>query len=106
MAYRSVFDVGALKEDFDNAGISFQFIPLIWKHVHQNPNSNLDEVHSLPSAAYPILRSKFKVMTTSLSSAADSKDKLTTKLLIRLQVFLFFLRMQELVIISFVLPQI
>lgn len=85
MAFRSVFDFGALKEEFDNAGISFQFIPLIWKHVHQNPNRDLDDVPSLPAAAYPILRSKFKVMTTSLSSAADSSDKLTTKLLIRLQ---------------------
>ncbi|KAG0485461.1 hypothetical protein HPP92_009540 [Vanilla planifolia] len=85
MAFRSVFDVGALRNEFDIAGISLQFIPQVWKHVRQNPSSNLDEVPSLPTAAYLILRTKFKAMTSSLSSAADSKDRLTTKLLIRLQ---------------------
>lgn len=85
MALRSVFDAGALRMEFENAGISLQFIPHIWKHVRQKPDSELDEVPSLPAAAYPILRSKFKVLTSSLSSAADSKDKLTTKLLILLQ---------------------
>ncbi|KAG0487220.1 hypothetical protein HPP92_009315 [Vanilla planifolia] len=85
MAFRSVFDVGTLRNEFDIAGISLQFIPQVWKHVRQNPSSNLDEVPSLPTAAYLILRTKFKAMTSSLSSAADSKDRLTTKLLIRLQ---------------------
>ncbi|XP_020584208.1 uncharacterized protein LOC110027216 isoform X2 [Phalaenopsis equestris] len=85
MVFSSVFDVGTLRKEFENAGISSQFIPIIWKHVRQKPNSELDEVPSLPAPAYPILRSKFKVMTSSLISATDSMDGLTTKLLIRLQ---------------------
>ncbi|PKA59897.1 23S rRNA (adenine2503-C2)-methyltransferase [Apostasia shenzhenica] len=85
MAFRSVFDAEALRNEFEMAGISSQLIPRIWKHVRQKPNVDLDEVPSLPAAAYPILRSKFRAMTSSLSSNADSKDKLTTKLLIRLQ---------------------
>ncbi|PKU84743.1 23S rRNA (adenine2503-C2)-methyltransferase [Dendrobium catenatum] len=85
MAFRSVFDAVALRNEFENAGISSQFIPIIWKHVRQKPTSELDEIPSLPAAAYPILRSKFKAMTSSLTSAAKSKDGLTTKLLIRLQ---------------------
>ncbi|KAL0907112.1 hypothetical protein M5K25_025655 [Dendrobium thyrsiflorum] len=85
MAFRSVFDAVALRNEFENAGIRSQFIPIIWKHVRQKPTSELDEIPSLPAAAYPILRSKFKVMTSSLTSAAKSKDSLTTKLLIRLQ---------------------
>ncbi|KAJ6815886.1 uncharacterized protein M6B38_418600 [Iris pallida] len=82
---RSVFDAGALRLELEAAGISFQFIPTIWKHVVQNPSCSLDDVPSLPAAAYPLLRSKFRPMTSSLSSAIDSRDSVTTKLLIRLQ---------------------
>ncbi|OAY71844.1 uncharacterized protein LOC109721303 [Ananas comosus] len=85
MAMRSVFDGGALRTEFESAGISIHFIPLIWKHVLQNPGCDLDSVPSLPSAAYPLLRSKFRAMTSSLAAAVDSKDRDTTKLLIRLQ---------------------
>lgn len=85
MTSRSVFDAGALRSEFDAAGISPQFIPIIWKYTIQNPKCELDEVPSLPAAAYPILRSKFKPLTSMVSSAVDSKDRVTTKLLIRLQ---------------------
>ncbi|XP_072992345.1 uncharacterized protein [Typha latifolia] len=82
---RSVFDRGALRTEFDNAGISPRFIPIIWKHVLQNPGCDLDDVPSLPSSAYTLLRSKFRSMTSSLISSIESKDRVTTKLLIRLQ---------------------
>ncbi|XP_010942797.1 uncharacterized protein [Elaeis guineensis] len=85
MAFRSVFDYGALRTELENAGISAHFIPLIWKYVLQNPICELDEVPSLPSSAYPLLRSKFRALTSSLSSAVDSRDRVTTKLLISLQ---------------------
>ncbi|ONK76376.1 uncharacterized protein A4U43_C03F27040 [Asparagus officinalis] len=85
MAFRSVFDAGALRSEFEASGISTRFIPIIWKHVFQNPRCQLDEVPSLPAAAYAVLRSKFKPMTSSLSSAVDAKDGVTTKLLIHLQ---------------------
>ncbi|KAJ3673966.1 hypothetical protein LUZ60_005958 [Juncus effusus] len=85
MASRSIFDSGALRSEFDKAEISHQFIPVIWKHVLQNPNCDFESVSSLPSAAYPILKSKFRTMTSSVSSAVDSSDRVTTKLLIRLQ---------------------
>ncbi|KAG6507685.1 hypothetical protein ZIOFF_033036 [Zingiber officinale] len=85
MALRSVFDGGALRAELESAGISPNFVPLIWKYVLQVPGCDLGNVPSLPSAAYPILRSKFRPFTSSLSSAIDSKDHLTTKLLITLQ---------------------
>ncbi|WOL00567.1 hypothetical protein Cni_G09280 [Canna indica] len=85
MAFRSVFDGGALRTELENAGISPHFVPLIWKYVVHNPGCDLGDVPSLPSAAYPLLRSKFRPLTSSLSSSLDSKDNLTTKLLIRLQ---------------------
>lgn len=53
---------------------------------HQESNFDLGDVPSLPSPAYELLRAKFRPLTSSLSSALDSKDGLTTKLLIRLQV--------------------
>lgn len=85
MAFRSIFDSGALISDFESSGISTHFIPVIWKHVIQHPNCQLDDVSSLPAAAYRLLRSKFRPMTSTLCSALDSKDGVTTKLLIRLQ---------------------
>ncbi|CAA6667413.1 unnamed protein product [Spirodela intermedia] len=85
MAVRSVFDAGALRSEFESAGISTKFLPLIWRHALDNPNCDLEDVPSLPSAAYPLLRDKFRTMTSSVASAVDSADGTTTKLLVRLQ---------------------
>ncbi|KAI0500698.1 hypothetical protein KFK09_018914 [Dendrobium nobile] len=60
-------------------------------NVCQKPASKIDEIPSLSTTTYSILRSKFKVMTSSLTSAAKSKDSLTTKLLIRLQELVWLL---------------
>ncbi|KAI8025150.1 S-adenosylmethionine synthase 2 [Camellia lanceoleosa] len=54
-------------------------------YVIQNPNCEWDEVPSLPSSAYPLLRSKFKPSTSTVHSVIDSSDEVTTKLLIKLQ---------------------
>jgi hypothetical protein len=57
------------------------------RYVLQNPRcSDLDGVPSLPAAAYALLRQKFRPTTSTLTAAADSKDRTTTKLLICLQV--------------------
>uniref|UniRef100_A0A1D1ZB43 Ribosomal RNA large subunit methyltransferase N n=1 Tax=Anthurium amnicola TaxID=1678845 RepID=A0A1D1ZB43_9ARAE len=85
MAFHSVFDAGALRGELESAGISTRFLPIIWRYVLRNPTCELDEVPSLPSAAYPLLRAKFRPTTSSLASAVDSRDGATTKLLIRLQ---------------------
>ncbi|XP_057963769.1 uncharacterized protein LOC131154945 isoform X1 [Malania oleifera] len=85
MRFRSVFDAGELRAEFEKAQINYSFIPLIWKYVIQNPNCELDQVPSLPSAAYPLLRSKFKPCTSTLHSIIDSSDQVTTKLLVKLQ---------------------
>ena len=53
----------------------------------QNPRcGDLDGIPSLPANAYALLRQKFRPTTSTLTAAADSKDRTTTKLLIRLQV--------------------
>ncbi|KAK2974478.1 hypothetical protein RJ640_018643 [Escallonia rubra] len=85
MAFRSVFDASTIRTEFENAGIKPHFIPLIWKYVIQNPNCEWDQVPSLPSAAYPLLKSKFKPFTSALDSVIESTDQVTTKLLIKLQ---------------------
>ncbi|KAL6213286.1 hypothetical protein ACLB2K_012733 [Fragaria x ananassa] len=85
MPFRSIFDAGELKSELENSGIKPSFMPYIWKHVIQNPSAELDQIPSLPSAAYPLLSSKFKTLTSSVHSATDSSDHLTTKLLIKLQ---------------------
>lgn len=87
MAYKSVFDVSAIKSDFELAGLNPNFIPQIWKHVLKNPNCRWDEIPSLPSAAYHLLDSKFRPSASTLHSAIDSSDHVTTKLLIKLQVY-------------------
>ncbi|VAI08701.1 unnamed protein product [Triticum turgidum subsp. durum] len=85
-ARRSVFDAAYIRAEFDAAGISPTFIPTIWKYVLQNPRcSDLDGVPSLSAAAYALLRNKFRPTTSTLTAAAESKDRTTTKLLIRLQ---------------------
>lgn len=126
--YRSVFDGGIIRAEFEKAGIKQHFIPLIWKYVFaylfnifalflklilliilelresdvifalwmidddehryviENPNCEWDEFPSLPSAAYSLLRSKFKPLTSTLHSVVDSSDDVTTKLLVKLQV--------------------
>ncbi|KAK1652260.1 hypothetical protein QYE76_070065 [Lolium multiflorum] len=85
-SHRSVFDAGYIRAEFEAAGVSPHFIPLIWKYVLQNPRcADLDGVPSLPAAAYALLRTKFRPTTSTLSAAAESKDRTTTKLLIRLQ---------------------
>lgn len=59
----------------------------VLRYVLQNPRcSDLDGVPSLPAAAYALLRQKFRPTTSTLTAAADSKDRTTTKLLICLQV--------------------
>ncbi|CAL4929663.1 unnamed protein product [Urochloa decumbens] len=83
---RSVFDAAYIRSEFSAAGISTHFIPLIWKYVLQNPwCGDLDGVPSLPATAYALLQQKFRPTTSTLTAAADSKDRTTTKLLIRLQ---------------------
>ncbi|KAL0422534.1 UNVERIFIED_CONTAM: Dual-specificity RNA methyltransferase RlmN [Sesamum latifolium] len=52
MAYKSVFDASAIKSEFESAGVNPNFVPLVWKHVLQNPHCRWDEIPSLPSAAY------------------------------------------------------
>lgn len=91
MSFRSIFDAGEIRSEFENAGISCKFIPLIWKYAIQNPNGEWEEVPSLPSAAYILLRSKFKPLTSTLHSATDSSDGLTTKLLIKLKVYYYLI---------------
>lgn len=96
-AFRSAFDAGEMRTEFEKAGIKPTFIPFIWKHLLHDPNNlssqNLasefeweQAVPSLPSAAYCLLRSKFKPLTSSVHSVVDSSDQVTTKLLIKLQV--------------------
>lgn len=85
MAISSIFDGGELRRQFHSAGINPNFIPFIWKYVVQNPNCDWDDIPSLPSAAYPLLRSHFKPSTSSLHTVIDSSDNVTTKLLIKLQ---------------------
>lgn len=85
MALRSLFDASVIRTEFEKAGINTQFIPLIWKYVIQNPNCEWEDIPSLPSAAYPLLGSKFKVLSSNLHSVIESSDQVTTKLLIKLQ---------------------
>ncbi|KAK4744619.1 hypothetical protein SAY87_010931 [Trapa incisa] len=85
MMHRSVFDAGELTSEFENSGVNPRFIPLIWRHVIQNPNCEWTDIPSLPSAAYTVLRTKFKPLTSSVHSVIDSTDDVTTKLLIKLQ---------------------
>ncbi|XP_042508761.1 dual-specificity RNA methyltransferase RlmN [Macadamia integrifolia] len=87
MAYRSVYDLGAVRSEFEKTGISSRFIAHVWKYAIQNPNIEIDfdGVPSLPSAAYPLLRSKFRSSTSTLDSISESDDNVTSKLLIRLQ---------------------
>ncbi|XP_074280674.1 uncharacterized protein LOC141605699 isoform X2 [Silene latifolia] len=85
MGFRSIFDGAALKSELDNAGINPHFIPFLWKHVVQNPDCKWDEIPSLPSAAYPLLNSKFLPLSSSLDSVSHSTDGVTSKLLIKLQ---------------------
>lgn len=37
MAFRSVFDAALIRNEFENAGINPNFIPLIWKLVPARP---------------------------------------------------------------------
>ncbi|KAL1831673.1 hypothetical protein DCAR_0101662 [Daucus carota subsp. sativus] len=85
MGLRSVFDASAVRTEFDNSGINTHFIPLIWKYLLHNPNCEWEDIPSLPSAAYTLLRSKFKTLSSTLHSATDSSDQVTTKMLIKLQ---------------------
>ncbi|ONH91928.1 hypothetical protein PRUPE_8G144200 [Prunus persica] len=85
MSFRSIFDAGELKSELEKSGVKPSFMPYIWKQVIQNPDAQLDQIPSLPSAAYPLLTSKFKTLTSCVHSAMDSSDQLTTKLLIKLQ---------------------
>lgn len=91
MSFRSIFDAGELKSELEKSGVKPSFIPYIWKQVIQNPDAQLDQIPSLPSAAYPLLTSKFKTLTSCVHSAMNSSDQLTTKLLIKLQVCAFLL---------------
>ncbi|KAL5713639.1 hypothetical protein ACHQM5_015695 [Ranunculus cassubicifolius] len=85
MTTRSIFDVATIHTEFDKNGINTNFIPIIWKHVLQNPNCHFNELPSLPSAAYKLLNSKFKSTTSVVDSVFESADNVTTKLLIKLQ---------------------
>ncbi|KAK4258841.1 hypothetical protein QN277_005243 [Acacia crassicarpa] len=90
MPLRSVFDAGDIKREFENAGLDPKFVPIIWKHVIQNQKRNGEceefdwekQVPWLPSAAYSLLRSRFKKPLSSVHSVFHSADNLTTKLLI------------------------
>ena len=61
------------------------------RYVIKNPNCEWDEIPDLPSAAYSLLRSKFKTFTSSVDSVINSNDGVTTKLLVKLQVLLYLL---------------
>lgn len=93
MPMQSVFDAGDIRREFQNAGLDPKFVPIIWKHVIQNQKQNSEceefdwekQVPSLPSAAYSLLRSRFKKpLSSSVHSVFHSADNLTTKLLIKL----------------------
>ncbi|KAI4298557.1 hypothetical protein L6164_032104 [Bauhinia variegata] len=93
MTVRSLFDAGDIRREFEDAGLDPKFIPIIWKHVIQNLKQNSEcqewdwekQVPSLPSAAYSLLRSKFKMpLSTSVHSVFHSSDNVTSKLLIKL----------------------
>ncbi|AEE76269.1 Dual-specificity RNA methyltransferase RlmN [Arabidopsis suecica] len=85
MKLKSVFDASEIKSEFESAGINPKFAIQIWKYVIQNPDCVWDEIPSLPSAAYSLLHSKFKTLTSSLHSLFHSSDGTTSKLLIKLQ---------------------
>ncbi|CAE5967867.1 unnamed protein product [Arabidopsis arenosa] len=85
MKLKSVFDASEIKSEFESAGINPNFAIPIWKYVIQNPDCVWDEIPSLPSAAYSLLHSKFKTLTSSLHSLFHSSDGTTSKLLIKLQ---------------------
>ncbi|XP_065872900.1 uncharacterized protein [Euphorbia lathyris] len=85
MGVSSIFDAPDLRREFEEAGISLHFIPLIWKYVLKNPHCKLDDIASLPSAAYPVLNSKFTTFTSSVHSVIESNDGVTIKLLIKLK---------------------
>ncbi|CAA7036568.1 unnamed protein product [Microthlaspi erraticum] len=85
MKLKSVFDASEIKSEFESAGINPNFVIPIWKYVIQNPDCVWDEIPSLPSAAYSLLHSKFKALTSSLHSLFHSSDGTTSKLLIKLQ---------------------
>ncbi|KAA8545776.1 hypothetical protein F0562_020773 [Nyssa sinensis] len=57
----------------------------VFRYVIQNPNCEWEEVPSLPSTAYLLLRSKFKPSISTIHSVVESSDDVTTKLLIKLQ---------------------
>ncbi|TQD98206.1 hypothetical protein C1H46_016160 [Malus baccata] len=65
-AFRSIFDAGELKSELENSGVKPSMIPYVWKQVIQNPDAQFDQIPSLPSAAYPLLTSKFKTLTSSV----------------------------------------
>ncbi|KAH7522793.1 hypothetical protein ACOSP7_005029 [Xanthoceras sorbifolium] len=85
MTLRSIFDGEIIRTEFDKAGINSHFLHPIWKFVIENPNCEWEEIPSLPSAAYPLLRSKFKPLSSTLHSVTHSADHVTTKLLVNLQ---------------------
>ncbi|CAH8385197.1 unnamed protein product [Eruca vesicaria subsp. sativa] len=85
MKLKSVFDASEIKSEFESAGINPNFMIPIWKYVIQNPDCVWDEIPSLPTAAYTLLHSKFKTLTSSLHSLFHSSDGTTSKLLIKLQ---------------------
>ncbi|CAH2053289.1 unnamed protein product [Thlaspi arvense] len=85
MKLKSVFDASEIRSEFESAGINPNFVIPIWKYVIQNPDCVWDEIPSLPSAAYTLLHSKFKTLTSSLHSLFHSSDGTTSKLLIKLQ---------------------
>lgn len=94
MKIRSVFDGVELRTEFSKTGIDPKFIPIIWKHIFRNSNSDSDycnwewekHVPSLPCSAYSFLRSNFKTpLSSSLESIFHSSDNVTSKLVIKLQ---------------------
>jgi len=92
MKIRSVFDGVELRTEFSKIGIDPKFIPIIWKHIFRNSNSDFcnweweKHVPSLPCSAYSILRSNFKTpLSSSLHSVFHSSDNLTSKLVIKLE---------------------
>lgn len=85
MGVGSIFDGPDVRAEFEKAGINTHFIPFIWKYVIKNPNCEWDDIPDLPSAAYSLLRSKFKTSTSSVDSVINSNDGVTTKLLVKLQ---------------------
>ncbi|EFJ11884.1 hypothetical protein SELMODRAFT_182858 [Selaginella moellendorffii] len=85
MSLSSIFDEGILKAELQRHGIKPLHVYTIWRHVMDHPNAALHQVPGLPGALYPLLRTRFKALTSTLAAHSTSANGTTTKLLLQLQ---------------------